>query len=86
MVPFSASLPSRKSSLTSGGIWEGAVSREIMLLPGGTPATGQILSLECGEFGLARLQVILSITAAAEASSRVGFTEWAARHSRRGIP
>ena len=40
-----------------------------------TSATGQILSLECGEFGLARLQVILSITAHAEASFRGVFTE-----------
>ena len=73
MVPFPASPPSRKSSLAGG--WEGAILREIVLLPGGTPATGHILSLECGEFGLARLQAIFSITAYAEASFRGGLTQ-----------
>ena len=40
--------------LPRGG-WEGVCSREIVLLPGGTPAIGRILGLEWGELGLARL-------------------------------
>jgi hypothetical protein len=40
-----------------------------------TSPTGQIVRLECGEFGLARLQVILSITAHTEIHFRGGFTE-----------
>ena len=40
-----------------------------------TSATGKILSLECCEFGLARVQVIRSIIAAAKSAFRGGFIE-----------
>jgi hypothetical protein len=46
-----------------------------MMLPGGTPATGQILSLECGKFWLARLQVVFGISASAGGTFGAGFTE-----------
>ena len=45
------------------------------MLPTETSATGPNMGPECGGFGLARLQVPLSVAAHAEASFRGGFTE-----------
>ena len=75
MVPFPAPGPHEKAP-SPGGIWEGACSSDgDGCCRAKTSATGQNVGLECGEFGLARLQVILSIAAHAEASFRGGFTE-----------
>ena len=63
------------------GAWNGDISRyaKEQLAPadylGSSYYRRWILGLECGEFGLAWLQVILSIAAHAEASFRGGLTE-----------